>query len=228
MGQAIMTDRTAAASPATFKFALACDLAQVRQAAQAVHKFLAAEGCDEETLMACDLALVEGCNNAIKYAPESARAQPVIIEAACDPARIELRVTDHTRGFDWPGRVALPDPESESGRGLYLIQSLMDDAIYQRGNGDNNLIMRKRRPVAATGSPAGDAEVEQLREKAANQEQMINQMLDELSSCYESLSAIFRYSAQQGKITSLREFALYLLTDLLQIVGADWFVFRVV
>src|SRR6185369_75209 len=100
-----MTERPAAASPATFRFALACDLTQVRQAAQAVHRFLAGQGCDEETLMACDLALVEGCNNAIKYAPESARALPVTVEAACDPERIELRVTDHTPGFDWPGRV---------------------------------------------------------------------------------------------------------------------------
>src|SRR5881392_268062 len=111
-----MTDRTVAASPATFKFALTCDLAQVRQAAQAVHKFLATQGCDEEILMACDLALVEGCNNAIKYAPESARAQPVIVEASCDAAKIQLRITDHTGGFEWPQHIELPNPESESGR----------------------------------------------------------------------------------------------------------------
>ena len=51
------------APPAVFKFSLACDLKQVRQAAQAVHRFLAGQGCDEETLMACDLALVEGADH---------------------------------------------------------------------------------------------------------------------------------------------------------------------
>jgi len=223
-----MPEPPVASDPALFKFSLGCDLKHVRQAAQAVHRFLSGHGCDEETMMACDLALVEGCNNAIKYAPETARAQPVLLEAACDPVRIELRITDHTAGFDWPARVELPDPESESGRGLYLMQSLMDYVQYQRGRGENILVMRKNRPAfTGPGAAAGGSEVEFLRHRVSDQERVINGMLDELSSCYESLSAIFRYGAQQGKIGDLKEFALYLLTDLVHIVGADWFVFRV-
>src|ERR1043166_5448572 len=140
-----MPEPPVASAPAVFKIPLACDLKEVRQAAQAVHQFLAGQGCDEETLMACDLALVEGCNNAIKYAAESARALPVRLQATCSAAEIQLRITDHTPGFNWPGRVALPDPESESGRVLYLIQSLMDDAGYARGEGENTLTMRKVR-----------------------------------------------------------------------------------
>jgi serine phosphatase RsbU (regulator of sigma subunit) len=81
------------------------------------------------------------------------------------------------------------------------------------------LVLRKARPVVArkegndTSAPAN--------------EQLLTDLLDELSSCYESLSAIFRYGAEQSKITDLKKFGRRLLGDLMNIVGADWFVFRV-
>ena len=53
-------------------------------------------------------------------------------------------------------------------------------------------------------------------------------MAEELSSCYESLSAIFRYSAEQGQAMRLADFSRRLLSDLLPITAADWFVLRLV
>src|SRR5579862_7648329 len=141
-----MPEIPGASRPAALQLALPCELNQVRHAAQTVHRFLMEQGCEEEMLTACDLALVEACNNAIKYAPESARAQPVIVDIVCTARQIELRVTDHTHGFEWPKHIELPPPESESGRGLYLIQSLMDSAAYLRGNDENILVLRKSRP----------------------------------------------------------------------------------
>jgi len=139
------------------RLALPCDLNQVRHASQTVHRFLAEQGCGEEILSGCDLALVEACNNAIKYAPDSARATPVGVEVTCSREQLELRVTDHTPGFEWPERAELPPPESESGRGIFLIQSLMDSAHYLRGNGENILVLRKSylSPGANNGTPPG-------------------------------------------------------------------------
>lgn len=215
-----MSEIPGASRPAALRFELSCDLKQVRHAAQTVHRFLAEQGCDEQILSACDLALVEACNNAVKYAPESAQAQPVLVEVISSPALVELRVTDHTRGFDWPRHIELPDPESESGRGLYLIQSLMDSADYLRGNGANILVLRKSRPsLPEAGSPQG---------APLDNDRLITGLLEELSSCYESLSAIFRYGTEQNKITDLARFARRLFSDLTAIVGAEWFVFRVV
>src|SRR5437764_12554225 len=138
-----MPDTNGASRPAVLRFAFPCDLNQVRQASQTVHQFLTEQGCGEEILSACDLALVEACNNAIKYAPVSNHAKPVGVEIARTVEQLELRVTDHTRGFDWPERIELPPPESESGRGLFLIQTLMDSAHYLRGNSENVLVLRK-------------------------------------------------------------------------------------
>ena len=57
-------------------------------------------------------------------------------------------------------------------------------------------------------------------------ETIIRDMAEELSFCYESLSAIFRCSAELGKTNNLEDFARRLLSDLAQITSADWFIFR--
>src|ERR1051325_3972602 len=84
------------------RLSLACDLAEVLPAVRAVRGFLAEQGLGEKELAACELALAEACNNAINYANDNAKSQPVEVEAICNTAGIELRVNDHTPGFVWP------------------------------------------------------------------------------------------------------------------------------
>ena len=210
------------------RLSLACDLAEVLPAIRAVRGFLAEQGLGEKELAACELALAEACNNAINYASDAARTKPVEVEAICNTAGIELLVNDHTPGFDWPKRVELPDVESERGRGLFLIQSLMDSSEYFRGCQENLLRLRKNRFSGADGAAAAVLSSEEVSRRLAESEQMISDMAEELSSCYESLSAIFRYSAEQGKTISLQDFSRRLLSDLLRIAAADWFVLRLV
>src|SRR5690349_5148985 len=119
-----MSEITGASRPVVLRVALPCDLKQVRHTVQAIHQFLEEQSFDEQVLSACDLALVEACNNAIQYAPPAAHGISVQVEVICSDGLVELRVTDHTPGFAWPKKVELPDPDSESGRGLYLIQTL--------------------------------------------------------------------------------------------------------
>jgi serine phosphatase RsbU (regulator of sigma subunit)/anti-sigma regulatory factor (Ser/Thr protein kinase) len=210
-----MTDSPASSRPATLRLTQACNLSEVRTTAGAVKKFLADQGCEEAELSACELALVEACNNAVRYVPPENAAQPIIVDCICDLTRIEMRVHDHTRGFDWPTQAELPDAESESGRGIYLMRALMDETNYFRARGENILILRKNRSGSRTQvPPIHDSDL------------VISEMVEELSSCYESLSAIFRYSAAQTNIGNLKEFANRLLADLLQITGADWYILR--
>ena len=207
-----MAELPVASHPVALRLSLACDLGEVRVVTGRVRDFLNAHGCNEAELNACDLALVEACNNAIRYAPPAARQKPVGVECVCDERIIELRVLDHTSGFDWPERASLPEPDSESGRGVFLMQTLMDEAKYFRSPGENLLVLRKRR--SSLHNPAGA------------QDGVVAAMVEELSSCYESLSAIFRYSAAQANVGDLKKFAQNLLADLLNITGADWFTLR--
>lgn len=201
--------------PATLRLTQICDLGEVRSTAEAVREFLASQGCDEAELNACELALVEACNNAVKYAQSAAGSAPIRVDCLCDANRIEFRIHDHTPGFDWPKHVELPDPESESGRGIYLMKALMDESNYFRAGGENILTLTKHRTSAPK---TGDA--------AAQADPVVNELVEELSSSYESLSAIFRYSTAQPNVGDLEEFARQLMTDLLQITGADWFILR--
>jgi len=192
-----------------------------------VRGFLTEHKVSEQDVAACELAMAEACNNAISYAAESRRRDPIKVEVMCHPAVVELRIFDHTSGFCWPDELALPDPENESGRGLFLIQALTGNAEYFRGESGNILVMRRpRTPQQAHFQAAPAPNPEELSRRLFENEQVITDLAEELSSCYESLSAIFRYGAEQGKPPELEDFSRRLLGDLLRITAADWFVLR--
>ncbi len=130
---------------AMLEFQIACELPQARIAGERLRLFLKRENWPEMHCIDAELALVEACNNAIEYAPESARILPVQVELICDHDFIEMRVIDHTNGFEWPATLVLPGVDSERGRGLYLIRSVMTNAEYIRGEGANVLLLRRHR-----------------------------------------------------------------------------------
>ncbi len=213
----------------TLRLTLNCDLAEVRPATLALRGFLAEHGVPGEELVACELALAEACNNAINHADDTSRHMRIGVEAACSPTEIEIRVSDHTSGFDWPDRVELPDPTCERGRGVFLIQSLMNSSTYLRGRGENCLVMRKSRSPHGDRFPSDDPlNLEDVTLKLAENERIITDMAEELCSCYESFSAIFRYSSEQKRAVGLEDFSRQLLDDLLQITAADWYLLRLV
>ncbi len=210
----------------TLRLSCPCDISAVRPVTSNAINFLTDRGVSEADLQSCELALVEACNNAIHYAGEKARLEAVAVEIDCSPEEIVLRVWDHTAGFNLPETMDLPEPEQESGRGLFLISSMMDRVRYLRGGADNVLCMSKRR----TGDPGAPANpgMDEVNRKLVESEQIIRDMAEELSFCYESLSAIFRCSAELGRTNNLEEFSQRLLMDLSQITSADWFVLRLV
>jgi serine phosphatase RsbU (regulator of sigma subunit)/anti-sigma regulatory factor (Ser/Thr protein kinase) len=201
----------------------ACNFSAVRAASLRVREWLAEKGLAETELDAWELALVEAANNAVKYAAPEARRLPVTIEISCGERDVEARITDHTPGFNWPEAVELPATETERGRGLFLIRSLTDHAAYLRHAGENVMVFRRARPA-----PGREIfpEAEQLQRRLAETEATLMQMTAELGTSYESLVALFRYSAELGTHTDLKEFARRLLSDLLLITEADCAVLR--
>src|SRR6266568_3807792 len=74
------SNRTPLSSSAvTLRMSLSCNLTEVPPARQAVRSFLAAQGLRERELGACELALVEACNNAIQYVSQAGRHQPIAV-----------------------------------------------------------------------------------------------------------------------------------------------------
>lgn len=105
-------------------------------------------------------AFGEAFNNAALHAYEKKDGDgtggelEIEIEASLDGITIELR--DHGDGFDYDS-VPVPDLDAlpESGLGIFIMRSLMDEVVYRmgHGNGPNVLRLRKRyRPASETQS----------------------------------------------------------------------------
>jgi serine phosphatase RsbU (regulator of sigma subunit)/anti-sigma regulatory factor (Ser/Thr protein kinase) len=224
-------------SGVTFRLSLPCDLAAVRPAAFDARNFLATQTVDQNDLAACEMALVEACNNAILYVATQNASRPVEVHLLCNETVIELHVIDHTPGFELSPTLVLPESDAEHGRGLYIIRSLMDETIYLRSPGENRLVLRKLRRVGAgqssgIGRPSvlidspkepSSTDVEQ---KLALSEQVIGAMTKEICFRSEELAAIFRCTSELGRTNNLEEFSQRLLNDLLHIAAADWFILR--
>jgi serine/threonine-protein kinase RsbW len=92
----------------------------------------------EDTFANMMTTLSEATINAIVHGNKLDPAKKVIINAEIEPKRIVWTVTDEGEGFDYNN---LPDPtapeniENLTGRGVFIIKHLADQAIFNtRGN----------------------------------------------------------------------------------------------
>lgn len=116
----------------------------VRDAARRVREFLDAQGLAEKDMWACELAVVEACNNAVLHG-QTASAEEIVVEAACTAREVTFRIRDAGPGFDWPAEINLPESSAERGRGLFLMKTLMDGIEYVRQRPENCLTLHKQR-----------------------------------------------------------------------------------
>ena len=207
------------------RLSIPCDLASARTAAKSVRAFLEAQGLPEPDAERWELVLAEAANNTVLHTEPGRRTKPLELLVLCDPEQVELRLIDETPGFDWPDQAALPDPLSEHGRGLYLIQTLTDQSHYYRGRAGNCLLLTKARGATAALAPM-EACAAVLRRRVRELETTLAGMTEELASCYESLSAIFQFSSAPAAGSDLADFARDVLGHLLNITNADWYVLR--
>ena len=207
----------------TFRIAFGCTLEAVRPAVLRMREFLLARGLSESDTAALELAVTEAANNAVENTAPVARDEDVRMEATVGSGEVQLRIFDHTPGFDWPEHAELPEADSESGRGLFLIQSLVDDSAYLRSPRGNCLLLAKHLQAVSDPEPAAD---EALEAQVRDLEATLSGMTDELCCSYETLTSIFRYSAELASTQNVGEFADRLVRDLATIAEADLVILR--
>jgi serine/threonine-protein kinase RsbW len=118
---------------------LPSDVGLVEEAIELVCRHLKAEFLTERTIrFNLRVALAEAIANAIQYGNRNDPSKAVGIRVRFGPERVEMEVTDEGPGFD-PNSV--PDPtvlerrSQETGRGLFLIQRLVDEVRFnEKGN----------------------------------------------------------------------------------------------
>lgn len=88
-------------------------------------------GGDREKLaFDLNLVLTEAMANAIQHANEGNPAKEVHIEISIASQRLIIRVFDFGSGFDLQQYIKPSHPLDEHGRGMYLINTIMDEISY--------------------------------------------------------------------------------------------------
>ncbi|GAA5482029.1 SpoIIE family protein phosphatase [Haloferula sargassicola] len=205
-------DSSGTATGRSWQWAGPYTLEAVREASIGARAFLQSCGLPEDHLSGWELVLAEAGNNCVLHPGD--RPPPGLLEISLLVAagQVTARLLDRTPGFDWPDDPGLPDDDSESGRGLFLIEALTDSRIYARGKHGNFLELRRSFPDPG---PPEDLEA------------TLEAMTEELSTCYESLSAIFRFTAEARDADSPRDFAGHVLEHLITLTSAEIGILRV-
>lgn len=95
----------------------------------------------------CKLALVEGFTNAVRHAHKNyeREAPPVEVEVNLLSERLELRIWDRGKAFDFEETLQQKfqevDNHTEGGRGLILLHKMADMLTYERVTNDRNCLL---------------------------------------------------------------------------------------
>ncbi|MGB3114305.1 MAG: ATP-binding protein [Candidatus Omnitrophota bacterium] len=102
-------------------------------------------GVDEDIIFDIHVGFEEALRNAMIHGNKLSPDKVLKIRTEITPTEVIISVEDEGEGFD-PGK--LPDPTldenllKEGGRGVYLINHLMDEVEYLKGG--RRIVMKKR------------------------------------------------------------------------------------
>lgn len=107
---------------------------QVAKADEFLETWLRKIGVPEDTIANLAIAVTELVNNAIKHGNKLQKNKMVTVSITYASGNIEITVTDEGEGFN-PENIADPLAEEnllkEIGRGIFIVNSLIDDVKFQ-------------------------------------------------------------------------------------------------
>jgi serine/threonine-protein kinase RsbW len=143
-----MRGHTSVTGHTTLRLELPSRISMLDTADALVGRLAVDAGFDPDAAEWVQTAVHEAVVNAIVHANRESEARRVTLEIELDPGGLEVRVRDEGRGFD-PARV--PDPcapenlSRSTGRGIFLMRTLMDEVAFRRlPSGGAEVTMRKR------------------------------------------------------------------------------------
>jgi anti-sigma regulatory factor (Ser/Thr protein kinase) len=134
-------------STCQFSMTIPADPAAIPMVTDGVVHVLEEKQWEDKDIMAVELALQEAVANAIRHGCGGDRSKQLQCSVSCDAdGEVVITVRDPGTGFD-PSKIADPlDPANllkPSGRGIFLINGLMDDVQF--ADGGRELQMRKKK-----------------------------------------------------------------------------------
>jgi serine/threonine-protein kinase RsbW len=139
----------------TYTLTLPAEVASVPTARSICRENLSLLKVRESSIDDVALALTEACANVVKHAGGH-RYQ---VRMSIDDAMCLIEVIDNGKGFD-AGSVRAPDPDDlfPDGRGLLLMESLVDQlAFTRRADSTGTVVCLEKRLALDPGSPLAGA-----------------------------------------------------------------------
>ena len=115
-----------------------------RRLAKDVVDYLSREHlADPDALHDLDIILTEACANVCRHAYGGAPGRLQVRLAIRPREWVELEIVDWGKGFASGARFENPGPDSEGGRGLYIMRMLSTPCRVQRRDGENVVFIHK-------------------------------------------------------------------------------------
>jgi serine phosphatase RsbU (regulator of sigma subunit)/anti-sigma regulatory factor (Ser/Thr protein kinase) len=197
---------------------IAPELESVRVVIEKLRAYCAANGLLPSIWPGLELAVAEGLNNAIEHGCANREQGRVVACWSWEGDVLEMCITDPS-GFmpDASNGAALPlDPLSESGRGGFLMDTLMDQVEHRLEEGRHMLILRQtvgRKTALVRDDPQTAA--------------VLHGMIEDLGASYENLNALFRFAELLATSTSFDEFLEGAMPRLLGLVAGTSALLRI-
>lgn len=191
------------------RYEIAADIRYLQEMRDRFVGFLSSLEIEETDKQLWMLIFSEALANAIKHGSNNDPSKQVVLEWWNTDSEVCLAVTDSGKGppEDKTLDPKLPDdPLAEHGRGLMMIHEMSSRWEHWRGPSGYRLVVGKSfTPAIFQQPPPPSAEVERL--------------LEELSACYESLSAFYRLGSNLLTAGNVGEFIRDSLEDLTRASG---------
>ena len=132
-------------SPVHFEVDLTADIKAISPVVDKVMRIVGDLGYDPEKTFQIEMALREALANAVQHGCKADPSKSIHCSVTADAdSGISIVVRDPGAGFD-PAKLPCPTDEknlhAESGRGIYLINKLMDEVRFERNGSE--IQMRK-------------------------------------------------------------------------------------
>ncbi len=91
--------------------------------------------CPQDCVNDVSTAIIEACSNAIEHGNKFSKRKRVKVTVGFNGNMIVARVYDQGAGFDFKKHMAEsapPDPQSERGRGLIIMEAFTDELAFCR------------------------------------------------------------------------------------------------
>jgi serine/threonine-protein kinase RsbW len=128
-------------------YTLESTLESVNWAEQAAEQFAARFGLQDDDRQEFAMAVREAAINAVLHGNAYDRRKTIEVTFAREPETLEVTVRDQGKGFDVAG---IPDPLApenllkQSGRGIFLIRTYMDEVRFRKLNPGTEMVLVKR------------------------------------------------------------------------------------